>query len=83
MLNLNSKQVLAQFENCFKQSKSAAMLEDVNWPEDLSFITFRSTSCVLDKDELIAQIKKSIIQMERQRSVSTKLVIDNAIVFLF
>lgn len=43
---------------------------EINWPDDLGFITYRSNSCVLDEKELEAQIKMSMIMREQEQSVS-------------
>ena len=62
--------MIKEFENCFKVSKSAEVITEINWPDELNYLTYRSNSVVVNEEELIHMIKERMMQLNRDTHVS-------------
>ena len=49
--------VFQSFEQFFYETKGTQYIQEVDWPEDLEIVTFRSDTCLLLPDQVSAHIK--------------------------
>lgn len=58
LLEYNTTKSIEQLNTCFRSESVESELNGFSWPKDLGYITFRSNSVSLNRDEVKAEVEK-------------------------